>query len=322
MATTKSVQSRGPEEKRKTRRPRDEVVLRNITVGAIMVFIVVLLIVPIGTAIWGSFHLWNPLNGKFEWKGLENYLDLFADPVFGRTVFNTVLFVTCAIVGRVVLGLAIAYALFSKLTRWKSFFRVVFYMPTITATVAIAYVWKLMYNPQFGFINSFFGLDINWLFDSQYAMLAIIAMTIWKDFGYAVILLLAGMYSLPEDALEASEVDGANAWQKFWHVTLPLLRPMLFFVVLTSLIGYLQSFVAILVLTEGGPGRSTQIVSYMIFEEAFVNYNFGYASAIAVLLLIVTAALTALSWRFNQSENAPRVNWRRRRAAPPVEVGA
>ncbi len=295
--------------------------LRNLTVGAIMAFIVVLLIFPIITAIWGSLHDWNPLNGKFDWIGTDNYIELFADPVLAQTTINTVLFVTCSIVGRVVLGLAIAYALFSRLTRFKSFFRVVFYMPTITATVAVAYVWKLMYNPQFGVINSIFGLDINWLFDPHYAMFAIIAMTIWKDFGFAVILLLAGMYSLPEDALEAAEVDGANAWQKFWYVTLPLLRPMLFFVVLTSMIGYLQSFVSILVLTEGGPGRSTEIISYTIFDEAFANYNFGYASAIAVLLLVVTAVLTALSWRFNQSGQASEKR-RRQRRRDRKEVGA
>ncbi len=286
-----------------------------VTVGVIMAFIVVLLIVPILVALQGSFHQWNPLNGTFNWVGLDNYVELFTDPAFAKASLNTAIFGVAAIAGRVLLGLAIAYALFSKLTRWKSFFRTVFYMPTITPLVAVAYVWKLMYNPQFGAINSIFGLDVNWLFDSRFSLLAIILMTIWKDFGYAVILLLAGLYSIPEDSLEAASVDGANAWQRFWYVILPLLRPMLFFVVITSLIAYLQAFVQVLVLTGGGPGTSTQIISYMIYEQAFVKYNFGYASAIAFILLLVTAALTAASWRFNQSGTTSRPRRPGRRVA-------
>lgn len=299
---------------RKVRKPRGETWMIVVTVGVIMVFIVVLLIVPILMALRGSFHEWNPLNGTFRWVGVDNYVRLFSDPVFGRAAFNTAVFGFAAIAGRVLIGLAIAYALFSKLTKWKGFFRTIFYMPTITPLVAVAYVWKLMYNPQFGAINSFFGFDINWLFDSRFSLLAIILMTIWKDFGYAVILLLAGLYSVPEDALEAAAVDGANAWQRFWRVTLPLLRPMLFFVIITSLIAYLQAFVQVLVLTEGGPGTSTQIISYMIYEQAFVKYNFGYASAIAFVLLVVTALLTAASWRFNQSGGTERSRRGRRKA--------
>lgn len=288
--------------------------LRNIVLTVVMAFIVVLLIVPIVLAFRGSFHDWNPLTGTFEFIGTDNYARLFADPVFWTSTINTVVFSAVTIVGRVVLGLALAYALFSKLTRWKSFFRAVFYMPTVTPLVAVAYVWQLMYNPQFGAINSIFGLDVNWLYDSRYAMPAILVMTIWKDFGYAVILFLAGLYSVPDDVLEAASVDGANAWTKFRRITLPLLRPMMIFVVITSLIAYLQAFIQVLVLTQGGPGTSTQLISYMIYEQAFVRYDFGYASAIAFALLVVTAVLTAISWRV-QSERSgmtkPRLRLRR-----------
>ena len=200
---------------------------------------------------------------------------------------------------RVALGLAIAVAIFSNLTRGKAIFRTIFYMPTVTPLVAVAYIWQMMYNPQTGAINTFFGLDINWLYDPNFALPSIIGMTIWKDFGYAVILFLAGLHSIPEDALEAAAVDGANAWQRFWAITLPLLAPMTVFVVITSIISYLQAFVQVLVLTQGGPGTSTQLISYLIYEKAFVKYDFGYASAAAFVLLIFTALLTLISFRLS-----------------------
>lgn len=305
-----------------TRRPRSEVLLRNITIGVIMTMIVLLTFVPIFLAFRGSFHNWNPLNGTFEFIGLDNYKRLFSDPVFVKASINTIVFGVVAIVGRVALGLLIAYALFSKMTKFRSFFRAVFYVPTVTPLVAVAYVWQLMYHPQFGIINSIFGTDINWLYDSKFAMPAVILMTIWKDFGYAVILFLAGLYAIPEDVMEAAEVDGANGWKRFWNVTLPLLRPMMVFVVITSLISYLQAYVQIMVMTKGGPGTSTQLISYMIFEQAFKNYNFGYASAIAFVLLIFTALLTALSWKVQGSDSpvaeARRMSKKKRKAEKKV----
>lgn len=296
-----------PRPPRRIRKPASEIWLRNLTVGTIVVSLVLLLLIPIGIAFVGSFHDWNPLNGRFDFTGIDNYAQLFADATFWRASGNTLLFGIAAIVGRIVLGLAIAYALFSKLSRWKTFFRTIFYLPTVMPLVAVAFLWTLMYNPQFGAINTLFGLDINWLYDQRFSLLAIVIMTIWKDFGFAVILFLAGLYAIPEDVLEAASVDGAKAWQKFWHIVLPLLRPMLFFVIITSMIGYLQAFVQVLVMTNGGPGTSTQLISFMIYDQAFVKYNFGYASAIAFILLIITALLTAASWRMNQSAlDAPR----------------
>lgn len=269
--------------------------------------------IPIVIAIAGSFHNWNPLNGTWQASGLENYTRLFHDPVVKTSIWNTLIFCVVAIVGRVVLGLGLAYALYSKMVRFRGFFRAVFYMPTITPIVAVAYVWQLMYHPQFGAIDNIFNLDINWLRDPKYALASIIFMTIWKDFGYAVILFLAGLYSIPEDVLEAAHVDGANAWRTFRHVTLPLLRPTTIFVVITSLIAYLQAYVQIMVLTEGGPGTSTYTLSYLIYEEAFENYNFGYASAIALVLLVITALLTALSWKIQDDSGMPRKARRRNR---------
>ena len=216
---------RPPGRRRTTPAARGERPLRLVVVVTITVSILALVAWPIVAAILGSLHDWNPLNGTYRWVGLANYRRLVADPVFWTSSANTVVFMVGAIVGRVVLGLTLAYAVYSRLTRAKTLFRTLFYLPTVTPLVAVAYVWRLMYNPQFGAVNSIFGLDVNWLFDSHLALPAVMVMTIWKDFGYAVILYLAGLYALPAEVLEAAEVDGAGAWARFRRVIWPMLRP-------------------------------------------------------------------------------------------------
>ena len=217
---------------------KSEIILRNIVVLAMVVFFIVFLIIPIGIAFAGSFHEWNPLSGTYKFLGLENYKQVFTSKLFGKSMFNTVIFSVVVIVFRVGLGLGIAYAIYSTLIKHKSFFRAVYYMPVVTPMVAVAFVWKFMYNPQIGIINKIFGLDINWLMNPKTALIAVIIMTIWKDFGYAVVMYMAGLYSLPADVMEAAQVDGASGWQKFRYITLPLLKPMTLFVVITSIISY------------------------------------------------------------------------------------
>lgn len=293
--------------KRSARRAyKGERTLRRSVVALIVVFNAVLLVYPIIRAFLGSFHQWNPLNGTYRWIGMENYAELVHDATFWTSLTNTVFFSVVVITLRVVLGLALAYAIWSKVTRHKTLFRAIFYMPTVTPMVAIAYVWKMMYNPQIGVFHSLLGIDLNWLYDSTWALPAVMIMTVWKDFGYAVILFLSALHSLPEDALEAASVDGASSWQRFRHIINPLLRPMTIFVVITSLISYVQAYVQILIMTQGGPGKSTYLISYIIFDEAFQQYDFGYASAIAFVLLVITAALTALSFTVSARRSGGR----------------
>lgn len=281
---------------------KSEIILRDIVVVAMVLFFSVFLIVPIGIAFAGSFHEWNPLSGTYRFLGLENYKEVLVNPLFWKSLLNTVIFSVVVIIFRVGLGLAIAYAIYSALIKYKSFFRSVFYMPVVTPMVAVAFVWKFMYNPQIGTINQIFGLDINWLMNPQTALAAVIVMTIWKDFGYAVVMYMAGLYSLPSDALEAAKVDGANSWQNFRYITFPLLKPMTLFVTITSIISYIQAYVQILIMTEGGPGTATYLSSYIIYDEAFVKYNFGYASALSFVLFVITALLTWLSFRVSGNE--------------------
>ena len=276
---------------------KSEILLRNITVTGMILFYTVFLLVPIGIAFAGSFHEWNPLSGIYRFNGIENYVSVFTSALFGKSMLNTLIFSVVVIFFRAGLGLAIAIAIYSNLIKHKSFFRAIYYMPVVTPMVAVAFVWKFLYNPQIGAINQILGLDINWLMNPKTALLAIMIMTIWKDFGYAVVMFMAGLYSLPSDAMEAARVDGASSWQTFKYLTLPLLKPMTLFVVITSIISYIQAYVQVLILTEGGPGTATYLSSYIIYNEAFVKYNFGYASAMSFVLFVITAVFTWLSFR-------------------------
>jgi len=309
---------------------KSEIILRNIVVICMILFFTVFLIVPIGIAFAGSFHEWNPLSGTYRFLGIDNYKEVFTSALFGKSMLNTLIFTLCCLAVQFVigfllalffnqhfsvakpvrglllipwiLGLGIAYAIYSSLVKYKSFFRAVYYMPVVTPMVAVAFVWKFMYNPQIGTINQIFGLDINWLMNPKTALIAVMIMTIWKDFGYAVVMFMAGLYSLPQDSLEAAKVDGANAWQTFCYITFPLLKPMTLFVVITSIISYIQAYVQILIMTEGGPGTATYLASYIIYDEAFVKYNFGYASALSFVLFVITAGFTWLSFKVSGNE--------------------
>ena len=278
-------------------RSRSEVILRGTVVCALAIFFVTFFVIPIFLVFGCSFFLWNPLKGQLTFLGLENWKRVFTSGLFWRSMGNTVFFAAVATVFRVVLGLALASALYSRLIKHKSVYRVLYYLPTITPLVAVAFVWKFIFDPRIGLLDQLLNTNINWLFDSRYAMVAILILTIWKDFGYAVIILLGGMYSLPQDCYEAAEVDGAGAWQRFRRLTLPLLKPTILFIVITSLISYFQTYIPVMVLTQGGPGTQTYLASYLIYEEAFSKYNFGYASALSFVLFIFIALLTGLSFK-------------------------
>ncbi len=278
---------------------RSEVILRGIVVCALLVFFLLFFVLPIFMVFGGSFFQWNPLKGQFKFLGLENWQRVFTNDLFWRSMGNTVFFAAVATVFRVVLGLALASALYSRLIRHKSLYRVLYYLPTITPLVAVTFVWKFIFDPRIGLLNQMLGTDINWLFDSKYAMAAILILTIWKDFGYAVIILLGGLCALPQDCYEAAEVDGAGAWQRFRALTLPLLKPTILFIVITSLISYFQTYIPVMVLTRGGPGTQTYLASYLIYDQAFVKYNFGYASALSFVLFIFIAIFTGISFKIS-----------------------
>ena len=284
-------------------RSRSEVIFRDIVVCLLIVFFTVFFLIPIIMALVGSFYQWNPLKLQFNFLGLDNWKKVFQSDLFWRSMVNTVLFSAVAIVFRVVLGLALAHALYTKLIKYKTFYRTLYYLPTITPMVAVAFVWRFIFDPQFGLLNRLLGTQVNWLFDGRYAMMAILLMTVWKDFGFAVIIFLGGMYALPKDCYEAAEIDGAGAWQRFHKITLPLLKPTILFVSIVSLISYFQTYIPVMVLTKGGPGTQTYLATYLIFNEAFVKYNFGYASALSFVLFVIIAIFTGLSFKLSGTTN-------------------
>jgi multiple sugar transport system permease protein len=271
-----------------------------IVLAATVVFYATFVVLPIGMSAVGSLYRWNPLRGRFDFTGVSNYVRAYSEPVFWTSMVNNVIFTVAVVTGRTGLGLGIAL-LMQRVRRGRSLFRTIYFVPVVTSMVAVALIWNWMYDPQVGLINQVIrllgGSGRAWLKSADTALGAIAAMTVWKETGYAVVIYLAGLLAIPPSLYEAADIDGATRRQTFLHITLPLLRPTTLFVVVTSLISYMQTFVQIFVMTEGGPGTATYLTTYMIYEEAFVKFNFGYASSIAFNLFLVIMALTWVQFK-------------------------
>ncbi|HEX2368210.1 MAG TPA: sugar ABC transporter permease [Acidimicrobiia bacterium] len=233
--------------------------------------------------------------------GFENYAALFQDERFLRAAANTAYFVVVAMPLTMAAGLAIALGLNQAIVKFRTVFRVGFYLPVVASVVAISVVWRLILNEETGLINGIlgvFGIDgPGWLTTPELAMPSIIAMTVWRNLGYQMVIFLAGLQAIPLMLYEAADIDGANRWAKFRYVTLPLLRPTLLFSAVITLIGYLQFFEEPFVMTEGGPLDATLSVSmYVINQFGFGNY--GYAASISYVLFLAIAVLTFIVFRF------------------------
>lgn len=236
--------------------------------------------------------------------GLDNYTALFRNPLFWTALQNTFYF---ALVGgplTVAVALAAALLLNAKLVRFRSLFRTIYFIPFVTTLVAVAVVWRYLYHPQYGLLNwglGFFGVEpIDWLADPKWAMPAIILLAVWKNFGYNMLIFIAGLQAIPEELYEAAHLDGAGPWQRFRHVTLPSLAPTFFFVGVVTMIGYFQLFAEPYVMTAGGPLRSTTSLVLLMYEEGFRWWRLGAAAAIAFLLFLIILAWTALQLRLER----------------------
>ena len=220
--------------------------------------------------------------------GIDNYTRLVRDPLFWKALRNTIVFVVIAGPLTVLPALGLALLLHARLTRFKGFFRTALFLPVVTTLVAVAVVWRYLYHPQYGPMAAALGVfgvaPIDWLGDPRWALPAIILMAVWKNFGYSMVVFLAGLHAIPGHLYEAARIDGANAWQQFRHVTLPLLAPTTLFVAVLTLVGYLQLFAEPYVMTQGGPSQSTLSVVLLMYEEGFRWWNMGYAAAVAFLL--------------------------------------
>ncbi len=232
----------------------------------------------------------------FQFVGLDNYSRLWTDRFVGQALKVTSIYTFTTVPLGTVLALAIALLL-NQDVRWRGLFRTIYYLPSIVSGVAVAILWQWIYHPDFGLINAllaWIGIDgPRWLFSRAWALPALILMTLWSV-GGNMLIFLAGLQGVPTELYDAAHVDGANGWRRFWHVTLPMLTPTLFFTLILSIIGSYQVFTTAYVMTEGGPGSATLMLVLLLYRVAFEQFKFGYASAIAWLLFGIILAFTLM----------------------------
>jgi multiple sugar transport system permease protein len=238
---------------------------------------------------------------NLRFVGLHNYATLLQDPLFWNALGNTMYFVIVGVPLSITVSLGAALLLHSKTARFKPFFRTAYFAPVVTTVVAVAVIWRYLFHTRYGLVNwglTSIGFDpIDWLGDPTWAMPTIILFAVWKNFGYNMIIFLAGLQSIPEDLYEAARIDGASPAQQFWNVTLPQLGPVLLMVGILTLSGYFQLFAEPYVITQGGPLESTVSVLYLMYEQGFKWWNLGNASAVAFLLFaLMTIATSGLLW--------------------------
>jgi len=230
--------------------------------------------------------------GTARFVGLRNYIETLNNPMFWTAVKNTLYFVLVGGPLSVAVSLGAALLLNAPRIHLRSLFRTVYFAPVATTLVAVAIVWRYLYHPRYGLLNhvlGWFGIGpIDWLSDPQWAMPAIIILAVWKNFGYNMLIFLAGLQSISPELYEAAAIDGAGPWRRFRHVTLPGLAPVFLFVGVTTMIGYFQLFAEPYVMTQGGPFGSTRSIVLLMYEEGFRWWRMGVASTIAVLLLLIT----------------------------------
>ena len=237
--------------------------------------------------------------------GGENYRYLLSEPLFWQALVNTLYFVGVGGPLTVVVSLAAALLVSSKLTRFRGLWRTIYFAPVVTTLVAVAVVWRYLYHTRYGALNhalGWLGIEpIDWLGDSRWAMFAIILLAVWKNFGYNMVIFVAGLQNIPEEMYEAARIDGAGAWHTFWSIKLPLLAPTFFFVGVTTMIGYFQLFAEPYVMTQGGPLNSTYSVVMFMYEQGFRWWRIGYASSIAFVLFVIILAVTMVQIRLQRS---------------------
>ena len=243
-----------------------------------------------------NYNVFRPL----EWVGLSNYMEAFADATFRKAMLNTIYFWILVTPALVVIPIFIAVLVNQKL-RGIKVFRLVFYFPVLVSVVVTAILFKWMFAEQ-GIINYFLGLfgadSIGWLTNTKTVMPALAFVTVWQGFGYYMLFYLAALQGVPKDLYEAAELDGAGFWKKQLHITIPMIKPMIFFVAVISTMGAFKEFTLMLTMTEGGPLDASTTAVLLVFEEAFQNLEMGYASAISFLLFAVILIVTLINQKF------------------------
>jgi multiple sugar transport system permease protein len=265
----------------------------------------VFVLFAVGMSFWLSFQDWSLLS-KPVFIGLSNYRKIFcADPDFMRALYNTVYFVIGVVPAGVVVSLLLALLVNQKL-KGIAFFRAAFYMPVVTPTIAIGLVWAWLYNADYGLINNFLSMigianPPQWLGSTIWAKPAIIIMNVWHQAGYYMVIFLTALQSIPDQVYEAADIDGTNNWQRFFHITLPLLSPTTFLVFVMKAMGAFKIFEESYIMTQGGPGGSTETIVYLIYKHGFEWFRMGYAAAAAWVLFIIIFTCTLIQFKFQKN---------------------
>ncbi|MGA5591742.1 carbohydrate ABC transporter permease [Enterococcus mundtii] len=259
-------------------------------------------LVPVVFSLILAFMKWDSFSTP-EFVGLQNFTRMLSDDTFWISLKNTFLYTIGVVPLTLICSLGLAILLNQKIKGVK-FFRTAFFFPYVTSLVAIAVVWSMLFHPTMGPINQFLRVVIEnppgWLSSSDWALTAIIIVSVWRGMGYYLILYLAGLQGISKALYEAAAMDGANKWKQFSHITVPALRPTTFFVTIMLVINCFKIFDLVQVMTDGGPGRATNVLVYQVYSEAFVKFNFGYASAIAMVLFVIVLVITVIQFKWNQ----------------------
>ena len=254
----------------------------------------IFIIIPVICSFGLSFAKWDLLN-PIKFVGFENYRLLFSEQLFYKIFLNTVVFAVSTSILGVIIPLILACILNSKI-RGSEFYKTAYFLPFITPMIVIGVVWQWIFDPNIGILNHVLHLHINWLYDTHFAMPALIVVSVWKLIGYNMVIFLSSLSSISQSMFEAAKIDGANPVQTFINVTVPLLSPSIFFVVIITAINSFQIFDLIYLMTQGGPLDSTNVLVYAIYKNAFEYFNVGKASAIAYVLFIIILILTLIQW--------------------------
>lgn len=283
-----------------SRRERSPLALGYTFLAPSFIVLLVFIFTPVFFSLYLSFHQWNVVAANKPFVGLENFSQLLRDRTFWNSFKNTLIYTLHVPVGMAI-SLFIAMLMNRKI-RGVNLLRTIFFLPSVASFVAVALVWQWMYHPEFGLLNyllSFFGVErIGWLSDPNLALVSVMILSVWMGIGYQMVIFLAGLQSIPEELYEVALTEGASAWQRFRYITLPLLKPTTFFVLITSVIGSFQVFTLVYVMTQGGPLRATDVVVFHIYKNAWDYLKMGYASAISWVLFIVIMLITWAQFRF------------------------
>lgn len=258
----------------------------------------IFIVIPVFFSFSLSFVEWDLLS-PMKFVGLSNFKDVLTDSTFVQVLINTFVFAIASSVFAVIIPLVLACILNTKI-RGSNFYKTAYFLPFITPMIVIAIVWQWVFDPNIGLLNQILHTHIKWLYDVRFAMPALIAVSVWKLIGYNMIIFLSGLSTINQEVLEAAKIDGANSWQVFKNVTVPLLSPTIFFVIVITSISSFQVFDLIYVMTQGGPDNSTMVLVYSIYKYAFEYFDVGKASAIAYILFAIIFVLVLCQWKLRK----------------------